>query len=59
MKFSTGLAYGVVMKTPFTEKIIVTYATESEAIEEATKAQKRVRESGYTDVYYSVSKVGA
>ena len=60
MKFSTGNKFAVVMTTPVvSRKVIVTYATETEATEEAAKAQKRVCESGYTDIHYAVEKVGA
>ena len=60
MKFSTGNNFAVIMTTPVvSRKVIVTYATETEATEEAAKAQARVHESGFTDVYYAVEKVGA
>lgn len=59
MKFSTGNNFAVIMKSPFTEKVAVTYETEAEAVEEARKAEVRVHESGYTDVFYRVEKVGA
>ena len=60
MKFSTGTAYGVLMTTPVvSRKVIVTYATEAEATEEAAKAQERVHADGYTNIKYEVEKVGA
>ena len=60
MKFSTGNKFAVIMTTPVvSRKVIVTYATETEATEEAAKAEARVRERGYEDIYYAVEKVGA
>lgn len=60
MKFSTGNNFAVVMTTPFvTRKTVVTYELESEATEEAQKAQASARERGYTDVHYTVEAVGA
>ena len=60
MKFSTGNNFAVVMTTPFvTRKTVVTYQTREEAVTEATKAQKNVRERGYEDIYYAVEEVGA
>ena len=60
MKFSTGNKFAVVMTTPVvSRKVIVTYATETEATEEAAKAQARVHADGYTNIKYEVEKVGA
>ena len=59
MKFSTGSKFAVIMKSPFTEKVVVTYELESEALEEAAKAEARVHEQGYTDVFYSAKRLGA
>ena len=57
MKFSTGNNYAVIMKTPFTEKAVVTYETEKEAAEEAAKAQALAIDRGYTEVSYRVAMV--